>query len=183
MLLLLCQSRLSPARCVLSTSLPSPAAPPRMREHWPCTISQSNRKRRVSSVSSPLALPAVLPQPGTWTAPGAQTPLDHFHFWRFTLHQALALSLHQLQALPVQAELRPGEELQQRTRDGHKDEEVKAALAKSRLQGGVRLQLRLGAHHVAQGVALEDVVAWCREEVVRRVSGDTRLWAWGRRDQ
>lgn len=80
----------------------------------------------------------------------------------------------------MQAELRPGEELQQRTGDGHEDQEVKAALAESRLQGGGRLQLRRGAHHVAQGGALENVVAWGRVEVVRHSndaeSNDSFFW-------
>lgn len=75
------------------------------------------------------------------------------------MHQALALSLHHLQTLPMQAELSPTEELQQCTCDGNKDEEVKAALAESWLQDCIRLQLWLGTHHVAQGVTLEDVIA------------------------
>lgn len=97
--------------------------------------------------------------------PEAQTPLNCFHLWCLALRQALALSLHHLQTLPVQAELRPAEELQQCTRDGYEDKEVKAALAKSWLQGCSRLQLRLGTHHVAQGVALENVVAWCQRRL------------------
>jgi len=67
--------------------------------------------------------------------------------------------------LPVQAKLRPAEELQQCACDGYEDEEVKAALPKSWLQGCGRLQLRLGTHHVAQGIALEDVIAWCQRRV------------------
>lgn len=74
----------------------------------------------------------------------------------------MALSLYHLQTLPMQAELRPSEELQQCTCDGNKDEEIKAALAESWLQDCMGFQLRLGAHHVAQGVTLEDVMAWGR---------------------
>ena len=136
-----------------------------MSKHRRYSISQLNRKLRGFSAHQPCAQPAVLHQPGTSNTPGAQAPLDRFDLWCSALRQALALSLHHLQTLPVQAELRPAEELQQRACDRYKDEEVKAALAKSWLQGCGRLQLRLGTHHVAQGVALEDVVAWCQRRV------------------
>lgn len=150
--------------------------PPGMSKHWHYSISQLNRKHGGCSAHHSCASPAVPHQPGTSNIPGAQTPLDHFDLCRSALRQALALSLHHLQTFPVQAELRPAEELQQRTRDGYEDEEVKAALAKSWLQGCSRLQLRLGTHHVAQGVALEDVIAWCQTRVCEtRDSGDGPL--------
>lgn len=140
-------------------------SPPGMSKHWHYSISQLNCKHRGFSACHSCALPAVLHQPRTSNAPGAQTPLDCFDLRCSALRQVLALSLHHLQTFPMQAELRPAEELQQCAHDGYKDEEVKAALAKSWLQGCSRLQLRLGAHNVAQGVALEDVVAWCQRRV------------------
>lgn len=136
-----------------------------MSKHWHHSVSQLNHEHQALSAHHPCPSPALQQQPGTSSILGAQAPLDCFDLWYLALCQALPLSLHQLQPLPVQAELRPAEELQQGTRDGHEDKEVKAALAKSWLQGHGRLQLRLGTHHVVQGVALEDVVSWCQRRV------------------
>lgn len=163
-LLLLWPSDLSQAPDTEQLCLPQ-QPPPGMSKHWHYSISQSNPKPQGFSARNPCAQPAVLHQPGTSSASGAQTPLDRFDLQCSAFCQTLALGLHHLQMLPMQAELRPDEELQQRTCDGYEDKEVKASLAKSWLQGCGRLQLRLGTHHVAQGVALEDVMAWWQRRV------------------
>lgn len=71
-----------------------------MSKHWHHSISQLNGEHQALSAHHPCPLPALQQHPG-----GAQAPLDCFDIWRLALCQALPLSLHHLQPLPVQAEL------------------------------------------------------------------------------